>query len=35
VLVVLDAPSLDAARGELVKRTLDMLSQVAIAFTVA
>jgi len=35
VLVVLDAPSLDAGRGGLVKKTLDMLSQVAIAFTVA
>jgi hypothetical protein len=28
VLVVLDAPSLDAARGELVKETLKMLSQL-------
>ena len=35
VLVVLDAPSLDTGRGGLVKKTLDMLSQVAIAFTVA
>ena len=35
VLVVLDAPSLEGGRGGLVKKTLDMLSQVAIAFTVA
>ena len=35
VLVVLDAPSLEGGRGGLVKKTLDMLSQVATAFTVA
>ena len=28
VLVVLDAPSLDSGRGSLIKRTLDMLSQL-------
>jgi hypothetical protein len=30
VLVVLDAPSLEGGRGGLIKRTLDMLSQVDI-----
>ncbi len=35
VLVVIDALSLEVGRGGPVKSTLDMLSQVAIAFTVA
>ena len=35
VLLVLDAPSLEGGRGGLVKKTLDMLSQVATAFTAA